>query len=412
MNILTIATKDLFGARFNGFALTAALRARGHRAQMAVWNKESAEPWVLDLRRGGRRLAQAAWTRGSRATGMQGLVSPLALSLPRLAAFRAADVVHVHLVEEDWLGELTLPGLARRKPLVWTVHSALAATGGCYHPFACERWRSGCRGLCPQPRGGSPLARVSPALHWQVKRRAYRDAPITLVAGSRWVGERLAQSPLTAALPRRLIPYGLDLGAFRPSLPDERAATRAALGIPADAAVVAFRGGRLAEDRYKGMRWLRAALERMAPAAPVHALVIQEAADFVDLPPPWVVHPLGWVGDERRLSGLLGAADLFLMPSLAESFGMMAAEAMASGTPAVVGEGTALVDVVQPPRGGVAVPSGDVPALAATIAALLADPPHRQAMAAAARRIAEAAFDFDRYVTQHLELYEELSGQG
>jgi glycosyltransferase involved in cell wall biosynthesis len=104
----------------------------------------------------------------------------------------------------------------------------------------------------------------------------------------------------------------------------------------------------------------------------------------------------------------LSAADLFLMPSRGESFGLMAVESMACATPVVVAEGTALPDVIQAPGGGVSVPAASPGALAEAVAALLADEPRRLHIGRTARQIAEREYGFDLYVRRHLRLYEEV----
>jgi glycosyltransferase involved in cell wall biosynthesis len=75
------------------------------------------------------------------------------------------------------------------------------------------------------------------------------------------------------------------------------------------------------------------------------------------------VRTLGWVGDET-LPGLLAGAEIFCYPSLYEGFGLPPLEAMAAGTPAVVGRYEAAPEVL-----------GD--------AAVLVDPLDQDALAAA-----------------------------
>ncbi|HEX2057549.1 MAG TPA: glycosyltransferase family 1 protein [Actinomycetota bacterium] len=64
-----------------------------------------------------------------------------------------------------------------------------------------------------------------------------------------------------------------------------------------------------------------------------------------DLPPTPGVLPVGWIGDET-LPGLLAAAEIFCYPSLYEGFGLPPLEAMAAGTPAVVGRYSAAEEVL------------------------------------------------------------------
>lgn len=64
-----------------------------------------------------------------------------------------------------------------------------------------------------------------------------------------------------------------------------------------------------------------------------------------DLPETPGVLPIGWVGDET-LPGLLASAELFCYPSLYEGFGLPPLEAMAAGTPAVVGRYSAAAEVL------------------------------------------------------------------
>ncbi len=89
---------------------------------------------------------------------------------------------------------------------------------------------------------------------------------------------------------------------------------------------------------------------------------------------------------EADLPGLYRAADLFVVPSVSgEGFGIVAAEALASGVPVIATDGGATGELVRHGRDGLIVPAGDPGALAAAIIALERDPALLSALAAAAR---------------------------
>jgi glycosyltransferase involved in cell wall biosynthesis len=89
----------------------------------------------------------------------------------------------------------------------------------------------------------------------------------------------------------------------------------------------------------------------------------------------------------QRLMQLYAAADLFVLPSRFEGYGMAYAEAIAHGVPVVGTRAGAIPDTV-PAGAGVLVPPDDVDALAAILRALIENPSQRERLAAGARAAA------------------------
>lgn len=114
------------------------------------------------------------------------------------------------------------------------------------------------------------------------------------------------------------------------------------------------------------------------------------------------VHFLGRIDD---IAPLLASADLFLLPSNRESFGLSALEALASGVPVIGCNVGGLPEVVRDGETGMLRAPGDVGGMAAAAAGILSDAARWQAMSAAATADARARFAEDAIVPQYEALY-------
>jgi glycogen synthase len=116
---------------------------------------------------------------------------------------------------------------------------------------------------------------------------------------------------------------------------------------------------------------------------------------------------LGWVGDDR-LHSLYRVADLCIVPSIYEPFGLVALEAMASGCLCIVADTGGLREVV-PGDGtvGLRFPSSDAVALRATLERVLADDPARAQLVAEARDHV-LRFDWAEVARRTQAVYESL----
>jgi N-acetyl-alpha-D-glucosaminyl L-malate synthase BshA len=117
---------------------------------------------------------------------------------------------------------------------------------------------------------------------------------------------------------------------------------------------------------------------------------------------------VAFLGEQLQMGRFLAQADLFLLPSEQESFGLAALEALASGVPVVATRVGGLPEVVRHGETGWLVPVGDPPALAEAVLKLLADEPRRAAMGRAARADALARFHPEPVVARVEALYREL----
>ena len=407
IQVLHVSSNDVAGGRFSGYAMVQSGACNDCQPEMAVWHKISDNPYVHSMRPGRFlfRVSAGIARRCDDKLGLEGLTGLGGWALPFQDYFMRADVVHLHLIHNGpYFSTLSLPMLSRLKPVVWTIHDPWAMTGGCLYSFDCDHWLTGCAPRCPYPRRKSLMQHHLPALHWQIKKWVYKRSDLALVVASKWMQDRVQRSPLLRHLPCHLIPFGIDLETFRPR---SKVESRKKLGIRPDHKVIAFRDVGLNRDRFKGLRWIMESLQMYEPHEPTCLLILQDGRAFRSLYPKYSVITPGWI-DGEELAVALSAADVFLMPSIQEAFGLMAVESMACGTPVVVFEGTALPDVIKAPQGGLAVPARDSVALAAAIQRLLEDDDLRSELGGQARKIAEREYAFPLYVQRHISLYEEV----
>lgn len=115
-----------------------------------------------------------------------------------------------------------------------------------------------------------------------------------------------------------------------------------------------------------------------------------------------------FLGRQDRIEEIMLLADVFLLPSELESFGLSALEAMAAEVPVVGSDAGGLPEVVRHAETGFLLPVGDIEGMAARTIEILKDDEHRRSLGAAGRARAASLFNADRIVTQYEGLYERV----
>jgi N-acetyl-alpha-D-glucosaminyl L-malate synthase BshA len=115
-----------------------------------------------------------------------------------------------------------------------------------------------------------------------------------------------------------------------------------------------------------------------------------------------------FLGRHDRVEELTAIADVFLLPSELESFGLSALEAMACGVPVIGSDAGGLPEVVKHTETGYLLPVGDIEGMAARTIELLKDDERWHEASRSARRRAESLFEADRVVGQYERFYERI----
>jgi N-acetyl-alpha-D-glucosaminyl L-malate synthase BshA len=115
---------------------------------------------------------------------------------------------------------------------------------------------------------------------------------------------------------------------------------------------------------------------------------------------------VSFLGKIDNVAPLLATADLFLLPTESESFGLSALEALASGVPVIGADAGGLPEVVRNGETGFLCNVGDVEAMAAAALDLLRNPDKWKAMSDLGAADARARFSQDEIVSQYEQMYE------
>ena len=115
-----------------------------------------------------------------------------------------------------------------------------------------------------------------------------------------------------------------------------------------------------------------------------------------------------FMGEQDQLEPIFLCADLFLLPSEQESFGLTALEAMNCGVPVIATDIGGLPEVIAHGETGFLFPVGDIAGMAAQAVALLSDPVRHDLFRTQARKRARQLFDADKIIPQYEAYYEEI----
>ena len=114
------------------------------------------------------------------------------------------------------------------------------------------------------------------------------------------------------------------------------------------------------------------------------------------------------VGEQGDVRAFLSAADLFLLPSSTESFGLAALEAMACEVPVIASRVGGLPEVIDDGVGGYLHEPDDLDGMAASALDLLTDPQLHRSVGLAGRQVVRGRYCSDRIVPKYEVFYEDV----
>lgn len=399
MNILQVNNTDLAGARFNGYNLMVRCHDENFHIKQLVLDKCSNDHNVISF--ADSICTSDIYGRFERKHSIHSVIIPYGRKIMGMSEFKEADVVHYHLIHNGILSLLDMLTMFNVKKSVWSIHDPWIFTGHCIYPIECKKFLHGCIG-CEHLERYFPMKEDRTHEMWCLKRKVFKCLDVDIVVASKWMEKLVRESPLTSHWQKiHHIPFGVDLCLYGEA-GKKRQQLRKKLQISDDAVVLFFRADK---SEYKGLPYIEAMLKRLHVPNEVVLLTVGEKGLMRKFSSRYRVIDNGWLNDEEKMAELYGMADIFLMPSVAEAFGVMAVEAMAAGLPVVVMEGTALPSVVDAPRTGCVFARGNVEEFTAVVESLIVYADKRHAIGKRCRMLAEAEYDEKLYFSRMLDLY-------
>lgn len=243
--------------------------------------------------------------------------------ITRHAQYKKADIIHLHWVS----GFLDFESffLKNTKPVVWTLHDMFPFTGGCHHADDCQGYKTDCN-HCPQLKGcpdenfaGKQLGLKKTAINY--------THLLNIVTPSSWLHDLSSTSSLFSNFFHSTISNGIDENIF---CIGKKTDARKKLNLPQDKKIILFAAGSITNFR-KGSHILIDAVKKLKTENAVLVAAGKTNGLAADLP----IIRIGEINNPVQMASAYQAADVFVLPSLAENLPNTIAEAMLCGIPAI-----------------------------------------------------------------------------
>ena len=253
---------------------------------------------------------------------------------------READVIYLHWICGGFIGYADIEELAKTgKTLIFFMHDMWTMTGGCHHSLDCINFKTGCHN-CTMLSAHREIA----AKHCLKKKQLFEKySNIYFISPSEWLGKCARDSYVLKNKPVFVISNIVDETVFK-QIPKEL--SRKILNLPLDKKIISFGCQAGISNPFKGWKYLQEAIN-LLDEENIHLLIY--GSDYDETTAKQLSYPITFMGpvlDEYLLALINNSSDVFVSPSLAESFGLTFLENILCGTPVVGFNNTAVSEIV------------------------------------------------------------------
>jgi glycosyltransferase involved in cell wall biosynthesis len=322
-------------------------------------------------------------------------------NVARLDEVKNADIIYIHWALKGLLNLRSIKQIASlNKPVIIFLHDMWNITGGCHHSFTCEKYKTeGCND-CPM----FPAVKKNDlsAKEFRKKMQLYsKHNNLYFISPSKWLYNCAKESLLTKSKPVFYIPNLIDNIIFKPT---DKTVARQILNIDVNETVIAF-GAVSVNSPYKGWAYLQKALELLKQddsIKNISVLIFGSGYDKgIAASIPFKTKFMGYLQDEYSTALVYNAADVFIVPSLADNLPTTVQESLSCGTPVVGFEVGGIPDMISHKKNGYLAKYKDSGDIAAGIKFCINN-------RIKGYRLPD--FEPSVIVQKHLELFEQIKG--
>ena len=388
--ILEINNIDLVGQVFNGFDLHLKLIERGLKAKQLVMEKKSNLDSVIRLKHDFIQREEIRFLE--KRYCVNNVLYPYADALIEMKEFWEADILHYHFPYHQMFSLVDYPSIMDNRA-VWTIHDPWITTGNCTHALSCVQWKEECIKCDRINDDYFPLETDNVNFMWKTKKEYVRKINPEVIVSSNYMRDLLLQSPITMHFSKiHVIPFGIEIDKYKRK---KRRHKNLRIGFRADDAFL------------KGCHILYKALRYVKDKDKVVLNTVGTGFIPKDIKNVYRVHEYGWINQREKLIDVLADCDVFVIPSLAESFCLMAIEAMAAGCVVICFKNTVVEEIAGGDECSISVKYGDSNELSDVIQKLIE---RKEIISEKQDRICSyiKRYEINSYVDKHIEVFKSL----
>ena len=267
--------------------------------------------------------------------------------------FRGIDIYNSDIFHLNWIANFLdfrdfFSKEAKNKKIIWTLSDMNPFTGGCHYSCDmngtwCYQYYQGCENclMLAKNKNGKMIKKMFQTKYDSINK--IKTENMKIVCPSLWVMEESKKSKLFSRFEHIYISHGVNIDVFNLL---ERNRVRKKHKLSKDQKVILFVSD-IINDKRKGLLLLIEAIKGLKLS---NIVILTVGKAKIQLPCEAFfnleIKHYGFISSDEKMAELYNCADVFISPSIAESFGFTIAESLCCGTPVIAFNTSAITEKI------------------------------------------------------------------